>query len=80
VTIAVDTRRRTLALVGEVALVPGIGLITLERACLLHDGVAALTLPADLQEATRLTGSWAARTGSMGLWQPSSSAATPTSR
>jgi PII-like signaling protein len=55
VTIAVDTRPRIQALVGEVAALPGIGLITLERARMLQDRVGALTLPADLQEATRLT-------------------------
>lgn len=55
VTIAVDTRPRIQALVGEVAALPGIGLITLERARLLQDGVGDLSLPGDLQEATRLT-------------------------
>lgn len=55
VTIAVDTRPRIQALAGQVAALPGIGLITLERARLIQDGAGAVTLPVDLQEATRLT-------------------------
>lgn len=55
VAIAVDTRPRVEAVVDEVAAIPAIGLITLERARLLEDGAARVRLPDDLAEATRLT-------------------------
>ena len=55
VAIAVDVRPRVEAVVDEVAAIPAIGLITLERARLLEDGSAQVQLPDDLAEATRLT-------------------------
>ncbi|WP_395726397.1 DUF190 domain-containing protein [Nakamurella sp.] len=55
VAIAVDVRPRIEAVVDEVAAIPTIGLITLERARLLEDGGARMPLPDDLAEATRLT-------------------------
>lgn len=55
VAIAVDGRPRIEAVVDEVAAIPTIGLITLERARLLEDGAARVQLPADLAEATRLS-------------------------
>jgi PII-like signaling protein len=55
VAVAVDERRTIEGLLSEVtALVSG-GLVTLERARLLHDGLEAVVLPADLHEATKLT-------------------------
>ena len=53
--LAVDTRPRIEAIVDQVTAIPTIGLITLERARLLRDGVGRVALPADLTEATRLT-------------------------
>lgn len=55
VAIAVDRPPRIEAVVDEVAAIPAIGLVTLERARLLPDGVANVQLPDDLAEATRLT-------------------------
>jgi PII-like signaling protein len=55
VALAVDERSRIESVVDEVAAIPAIGLITLERARLLADGVGPVTLPDDLAEATRLT-------------------------
>ena len=55
VAIAVDLRPRIESVVDEVARIPAIGLITLERARLLQDGAARVQLPDDLAEATRLT-------------------------
>jgi PII-like signaling protein len=55
VAIAVDRRPRIEAVVDEVAAIPAIGLITLERARLLPDGVPQAPVPADPAEATRLT-------------------------
>ncbi len=55
VAIAVDVRPRIEAVVDEVAAIPSIGLITLERARLLTDGADGVSLPDDLAEATRLT-------------------------
>lgn len=55
VAIAVDRRPRIEAVVDEVAAIPAIGLMTLERARLLPDGAARVQLPDDLAEATRLT-------------------------
>ncbi len=59
VAIAVDTRPRIEAVVDDVAAIPSIGLVTLERARLLEDGTdwaaGRLQLPDDLTEATRLT-------------------------
>jgi len=55
VAIAVDVRPRIEAVIDEVAAIPAIGLITLERARLLTDGAARVQMPDDLAEATRLT-------------------------
>jgi len=55
VALAVDTRPSIEAIVDQVTAIPTIGLITLERARLLRDGVGRVQLPADLTEATRLT-------------------------
>jgi PII-like signaling protein len=55
VAIAVDIRPRIEAVVEEVAAIPSIGLVTLERARLLADGAAQVRMPEDLAEATRLT-------------------------
>jgi PII-like signaling protein len=55
VAVAVDERARIERLLPEVtALVAG-GLVTLERARLLHDGLEAVELPEELHEATKLT-------------------------
>ena len=54
VAIAVDVRPRIEAVVDEVAAIPSIGLVTLERARLLADGAAHVRMPEDLAEATRL--------------------------
>lgn len=55
VAIAVDVRPRIEAVVDEVAAIPTIGLITLERARLFEDGLARVSLPEDLAQACRLT-------------------------
>ena len=55
VAIAVDVRPRIEAVIDEVAAIPAIGLITLERARLSTDGAARVQMPDDLAEATRLT-------------------------
>lgn len=55
VAVAVDERGRVEAVLPQVAeLVEG-GLVTLERARLLHDGLDAVELPQELHEATKLT-------------------------
>ncbi len=55
VALAVDLRPRIEAVLDEVAAIPSMGLITLERARMLQDGVAHVRLPDDLAEATRLS-------------------------
>ncbi len=55
IAIAVDTRPRVESVMDEVAAIPSIGLITLERARLLEDGAGTVRMPDDLAEATRLT-------------------------
>jgi PII-like signaling protein len=55
VAVAVDERERIEALLSRVEeLVTG-GLVTLERARLLHDGLGQVELPEELHEATKLT-------------------------
>jgi PII-like signaling protein len=55
VAVAVDERPQIEAVTREVTdLLPG-GLITLERARLLHDGLDAVELPEELNDATKLT-------------------------
>lgn len=55
VTVAVDERARIEALLPQVSELVGGGLITLERARLLHEGIGPVELPAELHEATKLT-------------------------
>jgi PII-like signaling protein len=55
VSVAVDTRTRIEAALGEVTDASGHGLVTLERARLLTDSVERLELPTDLHEAAKLT-------------------------
>jgi PII-like signaling protein len=55
VSVAVDTRTRIEAALGEVIEASGHGLVTLERARLLTDSVARFELPTDLHEAAKLT-------------------------
>ncbi|HEY5882357.1 MAG TPA: DUF190 domain-containing protein [Nakamurella sp.] len=55
VAIAVDLRPRIEAVLDEVAAVPSVGLITLERARMLADGAARVRMPDDVAAATRLT-------------------------
>jgi PII-like signaling protein len=55
VAIAVDERTRIEAVVPEVAAIVAGGLITLERARLLTEGLGPLELPEELHEATKLT-------------------------
>jgi PII-like signaling protein len=55
VSVAVDERARIEAVLGEVTELVAGGLITLERARLLHDGLDAVELPQELDEATKLT-------------------------
>lgn len=55
VSVAVDTRPRIEAALAEVTRLHFQGLVTLERARLLTDGVDAVELPTDLHEATKLT-------------------------
>ena len=53
--VAVDERARIEALLPSVSDLLGGGLITLERARLLRDGLAPVELPRELHEATKLT-------------------------
>ncbi|CQD07646.1 DUF190 domain-containing protein [Mycobacterium europaeum] len=53
--IAVDTRTNIEALLGPVLAVKQRGLVTLERARLLRDGMEPLELPDELREAVKLT-------------------------
>lgn len=53
--IAVDTRTKMEALLEPVLAIKQRGLVTLERARLLRDGIAPLSLPAELREAVKLT-------------------------
>lgn len=55
VAIAVDERARIEALLPRVTELVGGGLVTVERARLLHDGLEAVELPQELHEATKLT-------------------------
>lgn len=55
VAIAVDTRERIEAILDEVALISGSGLITLERARMLTGELGQVRLPEELHEATKLT-------------------------
>lgn len=55
VAVAVDERRRIESLVPEVEDLVAEGLVTLERARLLQDGLDAVRLPEGLEEATKLT-------------------------
>ncbi|OBH40252.1 DUF190 domain-containing protein [Mycobacterium mantenii] len=53
--VAVDTRTKIEALLDPVLAVKQRGLVTLERARLLHDGIGPLQLPEDLRGAVKLT-------------------------
>jgi len=55
VAVAVDERARVEAVLPRVTEAVGGGLVTLERARLLHDGLDAVELPEELHEATKLT-------------------------
>jgi PII-like signaling protein len=55
VSVAVDTRPRIENLLDEVAAIKRHGLITLERARILTGDIAPMTLPEELDEATKLT-------------------------
>jgi PII-like signaling protein len=55
VAIAIDERARIEGLLPRVTELVDGGLITLERARLLHDGLEAVDLPEELHEATKLT-------------------------
>ena len=55
VSVAVDTRARIENLLEEVTSIKRHGLITLERARMLTGEVGAVTLPEELDEATKLT-------------------------
>ena len=55
VSVAVDTRPRIEAVLDDLRSVQRSGLITLERARLLRDGLGAAALPDELHEATKLT-------------------------
>jgi PII-like signaling protein len=55
VAVAVDERKRVEAALAEVTELLAGGLITLERARLLHDGLEVTELPEELHEATKLT-------------------------
>lgn len=55
VAVAVDERAAVEAVLPEVTELLAGGLITLERARLLHDGLGATELPEELHEATKLT-------------------------
>jgi PII-like signaling protein len=55
VAVAVDERAAVEALLPQVTELVGGGLVTLERARLLHDGLESVELPQELHEATKLT-------------------------
>jgi PII-like signaling protein len=55
VAVAVDTRPRVEAMLGEAVRLTRTGLVTLERARMLTGDLGAATLPDDLREATKLT-------------------------
>jgi PII-like signaling protein len=55
ITIAVDSRPRIEAVLGETLQLTTTGLITLERARMLTGDIGQITLPSDLHEATKLT-------------------------
>lgn len=55
VSVAVDTRTRIESLLDEVVAIKRHGLITLERARILSGEIAPVTLPEELDEATKLT-------------------------
>jgi PII-like signaling protein len=55
VSVAVDTRPRIAAALDELRPVQQTGLITLERARMLRDGLGPVALPEELHEATKLT-------------------------
>ena len=55
VAIAVDTRERIEALLDDAAELTGSGLVTLERARMQTSEIQAVSLPAELDEATKLT-------------------------
>jgi PII-like signaling protein len=55
VAIAVDNRPRIESVLDEVSTVPGIGLVALERARLVHGDINPIVLPETLHEAIKLT-------------------------
>ena len=55
VAVAVDERTRIEALLPQVTDLVGGGLVTVERARLLHEGLNSVELPVELHEATKLT-------------------------
>jgi PII-like signaling protein len=55
VAVAVDTRQRIEALLGEATELTRNGLVTLERARMQTDGIDAVSLPEEFDEATKLT-------------------------
>jgi PII-like signaling protein len=55
VSVAVDTRERIEALLGQVTEIKQRGLLTLERARLLSGEIGEVSLPEELNEATKLT-------------------------
>jgi PII-like signaling protein len=55
IAIAIDTRPRIEAILGQAIELNPAGLVTLERARLLTDVTAPLALPGDLREAAKLT-------------------------
>jgi PII-like signaling protein len=55
VSVAVDTRERIEGVLGDVTAIKRHGLITLERARMLTGEIGPVTLPEELDEATKLT-------------------------
>jgi PII-like signaling protein len=55
VSVALDTRARIEGLLDEVTAIRQRGLLTLERARMLSDGIERVSLPEELNEATKLT-------------------------
>ena len=55
ITVAVDSRPRIEAMLGETLQLITTGLVTLERARMLTGDIGQVTLPSDLHEATKLT-------------------------
>ncbi len=55
VAVAVDERTRIERILPAVTELVGGGLVTLERARLVHDAIEAVALPEELNEATKLT-------------------------